>query len=224
MTIEEFKAGNKRANALNVKIQQAQGALEENKRQFEKLCAEFEAEYHVKVTAENLDSLLASTLAEVTALAEEQKKAIEDAEKSIYIEAGTAPAPVEQAQVPVEQAQASTVPSQSSVTPATANTAFGNSVATQAQVPVTPVAPAPVPPQQPTYTAPTGTAQPQAVFGATPARVTPSPEALQQAQLAQNPELTMPNISADIPAIKPSIQDGTSVVDFDKILGGKFGG
>lgn len=210
MTIEEFKAGNKRANALNVKIQQAQGALEENKRQFEKLCTEFEAEYHVKVTAENLDSLLASTLAEVTALAEEQKKAIEDAEKSIYIEAGTAPAPVEQAQP--------------SVTPATDNTAFGNSVTTQAQAPVTPVAPAPVPPQQPTYTAPTGTAQPQAVFGATPARVTPSPEALQQAQLAQNPELTMPNISADIPAIKPSIQDGTSVVDFDKILGGKFGG
>lgn len=202
MTIEEFKAGNERANALNVKIQQAQGALEENKRQFEKLCAEFEAEYHVKVTAENLDSLLASTLAEVTALAEEQKKAIEDAEKSIYIEAGTAPAPVEQAQP--------------SVTPAADNTNFGNTVA--------PVVPAPVPPQQPTYTAPTGTAQPQAVFGATPARVTPSPEALQQAQLAQNPELTMPNISADIPAIKPSIQDGTSVVDFDKILGGKFGG
>lgn len=202
MTIEEFKAGNERANALNVKIQQAQGALEENKRQFEKLCAEFEAEYHVKVTAENLDSLLASTLAEVTALAEEQKKAIEDAEKSIYIEAGTAPAPVGQAQAPV--------------TPATDNTAFGNTVA--------PVAPASVPPQQPTYTVPTGTAQPQAVFGTAPARVTPSPEALQQAQLAQNPELTMPNISADIPAIKPSIQDGTSVVDFDKILGGKFGG
>lgn len=201
MTIEEFKAGNERANALNIKIQQAQGALEENKRQFEKLCAEFEAEYHVKVTAENLDSLLASTLAEVTALAEEQRKAIEDAEKSIYIEMGTTNA----AQFGTSQAQAQPV-----------NTQPASNVA--------PVQPAVAAPTQPTYTAPTGTAHPQAVFGAAPARVIPSPEALQQAQLAQNPEMTMPNISSDIPAIKPSIQDNSSVVDFDKILGGKFGG
>lgn len=214
MTIEEFKAGNERANALNIKIQQAQGALEENKRQFEKLCAEFEAEYHVKVTAENLDSLLASTLAEVTALAEEQRKAIEDAEKSIYIETGTAQAsatPVADNTVPAQfgaqQPQTNTTPAQ-----------FGTP---QAQAPVSPV---PVQPQQPTYTAPTGTAQPQAVFGTAPARVTPSPEALQQAQLAQNPEMSVPSLSPDIPAIKPSIQDSSSVVDFDKILGGKFGG
>lgn len=206
MTIEEFKAGNERANALNIKIQQAQGALEENKRQFEKLCAEFEVEYHVKVTAENLDSLLASTLAEVTALAEEQRKAIEDAEKSIYIETGTANA----AQFGTSQTQG------------TANAA--QPVNTQPASNVAPVQPAVAAPTQPTYTAPTGTAHPQAVFGAAPARVIPSPEALQQAQLAQNPEMTMPNISSDIPAIKPSIQDNSSVVDFDKILGGKFGG
>lgn len=206
MTIEEFKAGNERANALNVKIQQAQGALEENKRQFEKLCAEFEAEYHVKVTAENLDSLLASTLAEVAALAEEQRKAIEDAEKSIYIETGTTNA----AQFGTSQVQG------------TANAA--QPVNTQPASNVAPVQPAVAAPTQPTYTAPTGTVHPQAVFGAAPARVTPSPEALQQAQLAQNPEMTMPNISSDIPAIKPSIQDNSSVVDFDKILGGKFGG
>lgn len=206
MTIEEFKAGNERANALNIKIQQAQGALEENKRQFEKLCAEFEAEYHVKVTAENLDSLLASTLAEVTALAEEQRKAIEDAEKSIYIETGTANA----AQSGTSQVQG------------TANAV--QPVNTQPASNVAPVQPAVAAPTQPTYTAPTGTAHPQAVFGAAPARVIPSPEALQQAQLAQNPEMTMPNISSDIPAIKPSIQDNASVVDFDKILGGKFGG
>lgn len=206
MTIEEFKAGNERANALNIKIQQAQGALEENKRQFEKLCAEFEAEYHVKVTAENLDSLLASTLAEVTALAEEQRKAIEDAEKSIYIETGTANA----AQFGTSQAQG------------TANAA--QPANTQPASNVAPVQPTVAAPTQPTYTAPTGTAHPQAVFGAAPARVIPSPEALQQAQLAQNPEMTMPNISSDIPAIKPSIQDNSSVVDFDKILGGKFGG
>lgn len=206
MTIEEFKAGNERANALNIKIQQAQGALEENKRQFEKLCAEFEVEYHVKVTAENLDSLLASTLAEVTALAEEQRKAIEDAEKSIYIETGTTNA----AQFGTSQAQG------------TANAA--QPVNTQPASNVAPVQPAVAAPTQPTYTAPTGTAHPQAVFGAAPARVIPSPEALQQAQLAQNPEMTMPNISSDIPAIKPSIQDNSSVVDFDKILGGKFGG
>lgn len=206
MTIEEFKAGNERANALNIKIQQAQGALEENKRQFEKLCAEFEAEYHVKVTAENLDSLLASTLAEVTALAEEQRKAIEDAEKSIYIETGTANA-----------AQSGTLQVQG-----TANAV--QPVNTQPASNVAPVQPAVAAPTQPTYTAPTGTAHPQAVFGAAPARVIPSPEALQQAQLAQNPEMTMPNISSDIPAIKPSIQDNASVVDFDKILGGKFGG
>lgn len=206
MTIEEFKAGNERANALNVKIQQAQGALEENKRQFEKLCAEFEAEYHIKVTAENLDSLLASTLAEVTALAEEQRKAIEDAEKSIYIEMGTTNA----AQFGTSQAQG------------TANAA--QPANTQPASNVAPVQPAVAAPTQPTYTAPTGTAHPQAVFGAAPARVIPSPEALQQAQLAQNPEMAMPNISSDIPAIKPSIQGNSSVVDFDKILGGKFGG
>lgn len=214
MTIEEFKAGNERANALNIKIQQAQGALEENKRQFEKLCAEFEAEYHVKVTAENLDSLLASTLAEVTALAEEQRKAIEDAEKSIYIETGTTNA-----------AQFGTsVAAQPVNTQPASNVAPTQPVNTQPAPNVAPAQPAVAAPTQPTYTAPTGTAHPQAVFGAAPARVIPSPEALQQAQLAQNPEMTMPNISSDIPAIKPSIQDNSSVVDFDKILGGKFGG
>lgn len=220
MTIEEFKAGNERANALNIKIQQAQGALEENKRQFDKLCAEFEAEYHVKVTAENLDSLLASTLAEVTALAEEQRKAIEDAEKSIYIETGTTNA----AQFGTSQVQGTANAAQPVNTQSASNVAPVQPVNTQPASNVAPVQPAVAAPTQPTYTAPTGTAQPQAIFGAAPARVTPSPEALQQAQLAQNPEMTMPNISSDIPAIKPSIQDNSSVVDFDKILGGKFGG
>ena len=189
MTIEEFKAGNARANELNIKIQQAQGALEENKRQFEKLCKEFEAEYNISVTAENLDELINATLKEVTALAEEQRKAIADAEQSIYIEQ--------------PQAQTSqTAGAQGTVAQAAGVQPQPQTVQSQVQGTV---------------------AQPQ--VQPTPVHI--GEEQLAQAQ-AQAPHLALFGYSCSgqpiQPAVQPNANTATGAIDFDKILGGKFGG
>lgn len=189
MTIEEFKAGNAKANELNIKIQQAQGALEENKRQFEKLCKEFEAEYNISVTAENLDELINATLKEVTALAEEQRKAIADAEQSIYIE-----------QPQVQTAQ--TAGAQGTVAqPQAQGTSVQGTVAQAAGV------------------------QPQPQVQPTPVHI--GEEQLAQAQ-AQAPQLALFGYSSSGQPIQPTVQPNantaTGAIDFDKILGGKFGG
>lgn len=195
MTIEEFKAGNAKANELNIKIQQAQGALEENKRQFEKLCKEFEAEYNISVTAENLDELINATLKEVTALAEEQRKAIADAEQSIYIEQPQAQ--TAGAQGTVVQPQAQGIPAQ----PQTQGIPAQGTVAQAAGV------------------------QPQPQVQPTPVHI--GEEQLAQAQ-AQAPQLALFGYSSSGQPIQPTVQPNantaTGAIDFDKILGGKFGG
>ena len=106
MNIDEFKANNDVAQKLNAEIQRAHGALEENKRQFDKLCAEYNEAYHCNITAETLEAELASVMQTVQAQAAAQAAAIERAKQGIVISdapvSGTtapdvAPAPVQTA-------------------------------------------------------------------------------------------------------------------------------
>lgn len=84
MTIAEFKAKNAEAQAFNVKIQQARGAIEENKRQFAMLCAEYKATYGEDVTADNIEQLLAKVSGELAQQVAAQERAINEARESIY--------------------------------------------------------------------------------------------------------------------------------------------
>lgn len=89
MTIAEFKNRNAEAQAFNVKIQQARGAIEENKRQFEQLCAEYKAQYGEDVNADNIEALLNKVTAELERQVVAQERAIAEARESIYKVADT---------------------------------------------------------------------------------------------------------------------------------------
>lgn len=85
MDISTFKARNEEAQAINIKIQQARGAIEENKRQFAELCAKYKATYNQDITAENLAQILADCEAEIEKQSEEQALAIERAKAGILV-------------------------------------------------------------------------------------------------------------------------------------------
>lgn len=85
MDISTFKTRNEEAQKINIKIQQARGAIEENKRQFAELCAKYKATYNQDITAENLAQILAECEAEIEKQSEEQALAIERAKAGILV-------------------------------------------------------------------------------------------------------------------------------------------
>lgn len=137
MTIAEFKNRNAEAQAFNVKIQQARGAIEENKRQFEQLCAEYKAQYGEDVNADNVEALLSKVTAELERQVEAQERAIAEARESIYKVADTTVEPEGNA-ADVGTTEKGTAPVAEPV----------------AVAPVVPVTPAPVAPVMPTPVAP----------------------------------------------------------------------
>lgn len=223
MDIETFKARNLEAQKLNAEIQRAQGALEENKRQFEALCAEYKATYGEELTAETLEAEMNSVLASVTAMAQAQAQAIEAAKSGVIVSeeadsfaSGTAPAQVAPAPVQATPAQVAPAP---------------------AQVAPVPVQVAPVPVQNP--------APVPNIFGnaGIPAP-TPAPEparpmsasvltASALAQSAGAPSISDPLAQAQSSAPENTIQATNGIpgwgnpnqsFDFSAMMGGKFGG
>lgn len=135
MTIAEFKNRNAEAQAFNVKIQQARGAIEENKRQFEQLCAEYKAQYGEDVNADNVEALLSKVTAELERQVEAQERAIAEARESIYKVADTA--------VETEGNAADVGTTEKGTAP------VAEPVAVAPAAPVTPVMPTPVAPVAP---------------------------------------------------------------------------
>ena len=150
MTIAEFKNRNAEAQAFNVKIQQARGAIEENKRQFEQLCAEYKAQYGEDVNADNVEALLSKVTAELERQVEAQERAIAEARESIYKVADTA---VETegnaADVGTTEKGTAPVAEPVAVAPAVSVTPAPVAAPVTPVAPVAPVAPAPVAPVAP---------------------------------------------------------------------------
>lgn len=116
VTIKEFEARNAEAQRINAEIQKAQGALEENKRQFEELCKKYEAEYGEPVNAENIEQIFNRVYSEVAAAAEEQRVALENARNGVIVPTGQ-PA-VEQNTAQAGTAQVGTVQTAQNFAPA----------------------------------------------------------------------------------------------------------
>lgn len=218
MDIETFKARNLEAQKLNAEIQRAQGALEENKRQFEALCAEYKATYGEELTAETLEAEMNSVLASVTAMAQAQAQAIEAAKSGVIVSeeadnsvSGTAPAQVapapaqNPAPVPVQNpapAQVAPAPVQN---PAPVPNIFGNAGI-----------PAPTPAPEP--------ARPMSASVLTAGAL---------AQSAGAPSIPDPLAQAQTPAPENTIKATNGIpgwgnpnqsFDFSAMMGGKFGG
>lgn len=212
MDIETFKARNLEAQKLNAEIQRAQGALEENKRQFEALCAEYKATYGEELTAETLEAEMNSVLASVTAMAQAQAQAIEAAKSGVIVSeeadspaSGTAPAQVAPAPVqnPAPVPVQNPVPAQ--VAPAPVPNIFGNTGI-----------PAPTPAPEP--------ARPISASVLTAGAL---------AQSAGAPSIPDPLAQAQTPAPENTIQATNGIpgwgnpnqsFDFSAMMGGKFGG
>lgn len=217
MNIETFKAGNAEAQKLNAEIQRAHGALEENKRQFDKLCAEYNATYGCNITAENLEAELASVMQTVQAQANAQAQAIAAAKNGIIVDDSA------NAEAPVTQ----TAPS-----PATGTIP-------QPQQTVAPVRTA-IPQPQVASSPVQGTIpQPQVAPASVEEAPAPRPmsaaslssQAFAQSSVAPNltdPTANAPKTSETAGSIQgsgiPNWGNPGQVVDFSAMLGGKFGG
>lgn len=219
MNIDEFKANNDVAQQLNAEIQRAHGALEENKRQFDKLCAEYNEAYHCNITAETLEAELASVMQTVQAQATAQAAAIERAKQGIVISdapvSGTtspdvAPAPVQTA-VP---------PANMSAVPASAGARMPNMVNPAVAVPTPAVnvatpavseaeAPAPRPVSAASLSA-------QAFSQAMSSADLTDPTSREVAKTPDAEKITGSGILG--------WNNSTRNVDFSAMLGGKFGG
>lgn len=217
MDIETFKARNLEAQKLNAEIQRAQGALEENKRQFEALCAEYKATYGEELTAETLEAEMNSVLASVTAMAQAQAQAIEAAKSGVIVSeevdnsvSGTAPAQV--APAPVQNpvpTQVASVPAQNPapafVAPTPAPNIFGSTGIS-----------APTPASEP--------ARPMSASVLTASALAQSagapniPDPLAQAQ-SSAPENTIKATNGI-----PGWGNPNQSFDFSAMMGGKFGG
>lgn len=231
LDINEFKARNAEAQQINIKIQQAQGAIDENKRQFEKLCAEYQNIYNQPITIDNLAQILADCEAEIKAQGEAQAQAIENAKAGVVITTATAEQGTTPAQMTGNQAQGTTTAAQMTGNQAqmTGKTAAQGTIPAQ----MTNTA-AQMTPNQPTQ----GTPQPQNPFPPAPTApvnpVAPAPVSINMLgqaaiQASSVPDTAMPTSQGTTPApIQPTSgvagwnTQGTP--DFNAILGGKFGG
>lgn len=220
MNIETFKAGNAEAQKLNAEIQRAHGALEENKRQFDKLCAEYNATYGCNITAENLEAELASVMQTVQAQANAQAQAIAAAKNGIIVDdsanaeapvAQTAPSPVTGT---IPQSQQTVAPVQTAIPqPQTAPSPV------QGTIPQPQVAPAPV------------ESVPEAPAPRPMSAASLSSQAFAQSSVAPNltdPTANAPKTNETAGSIQgtgiPNWGNPGQVVDFSAMLGGKFGG
>lgn len=212
MDIETFKARNLEAQKLNAEIQRAQGALEENKRQFEALCAEYKATYGEELTAETLEAEMNSVLASVTAMAQAQAQAIEAAKSGVIVSeeadspaSGTAPAQV--APAPVQNPTPVPVqnPAPAQVAPAPVPNIFGNM-----GIPAPTPAPEPARPMSASVLTASALAQ--------SAGAPNIPDPLAQAQ-SSAPENTIQATNGI-----PGWGNPNQSFDFSAMMGGKFGG
>lgn len=222
MNIDEFKANNDVAQQLNAEIQRAHGALEENKRQFDKLCAEYNEAYHCNITAETLEAELASVMQTVQAQATAQAAAIERAKQGIVISdapvSGTtspdvAPAQVQTAVPPVNMSAvpaSAGAPMPNMVNPAVAvNTA--TPAVSEAETPAVSEAEAPAP--RPVSAA---SLSAQAFSQAMSSANMTDPTSREVAKTPDAEKITGSGILG--------WNNSTRNVDFSAMLGGKFGG
>lgn len=217
--INEFRARNNEAQRINADIQKAQGARDENKRQFEMMCKKYKDTYGEELTADNIEEVLNRVGEEVVRQSQAQAQAIERAKQGIVI---AAQAPVQAATAPAQVTQAPTQPATSPVQ-------------APVQMPVSPAQPV----EQTSTPASFGTpvSQPTApnlgtsvAFGEVAKPMSAS--MLSSAALTQSntqPDLSMPKEENQMPQNAPAMgipgwtppQGG---VNFDALLGGKFGG
>ena len=237
MNISEFKERNQEAQRINAEIQKAQGARDENERQFKLLCEQYEATYGEHIDANNLEEVLNRVAREVEAQAAAQAKAIELAKNGVVIQEQVVQEPVQQSITPAQSAvippAQSVAPQQVAVAPPVQEpvqaTLFDTPPAQPAQVQaVTPpvVQQAAPPVAQPAITSPQPVETP--TVSPTPiSAVNLSAAALQQSNT--QPDLRQPEETNNTETITPSVAvpgwgvpQGT--VDFSQLLGGSFGG
>ena len=245
ISIADFKARNAEAQAINAEIQKAQGAIEENRRQFAKLCEEYEKQFGEHVDEKNLAEILARVTADVQAQAEVQALAIEKAKAGIVITddsneetVASTPSPTStpvQASTPAPAAvqtpaPAPVTPPQTPVAPVQTNPF----VAPPPVAPAAPVTPPPVAPAAPTQTNPFLT---PAADGEAPkpfSAAALSAAAVKQANAASVPDMTQQISATQSTAEAAPTFPGVSIpgwniptgnsLDFNAMLGGAFGG
>lgn len=231
--ISEFKARNAEAQRINSEIQRMAGAIEENKKQFRQLCEAYEKTYGEHVDEQNLAEVLARVSTDVEKQAIMQAELIEKAKQGIVIHKDEASAQTgvssgvgiqPSAQV---GAQASTQPTNSDPTQGT----IPVQASSQGTIPVQPSAQASTQPSaQPISSA----AQQPFVAPVQPAPVPMSASTLSQAALQQSNNGVTHKMPSEAPANPTPIQPTVGIagwnnnagagLDFNKILGGNFGG
>ena len=223
--ISEFKARNAEAQRINSEIQRMAGAIEENKKQFRQLCEAYEKTYGEHVDEQNLAEVLARVSTDVEKQAIMQAELIEKAKQGIVIHKDEASAQTGVSSgVGVQpSAQVGAQPTNSAPTQGT----IPVQASSQGNIPVQPSAQAST---QPISSA----AQQPFVAPVQPAPVPMSASTLSQAALQQSNNGVTHKMPSEAPANPTPIQPTVGIagwnnnagagLDFNKILGGNFGG